>query len=266
MRLIIETDDPRLRNSNFTDMDADYLTAFLSAATAAIENYCGRIFHKTTYSQVLTSGLYGKVLLPQFPVVAIHSVASSQAAAVAVKHTGSTSAAVYLGSDSALFRSVTLGVKSSNSLAYASYPTIGSLATAVGLLSGWTATVADNYSSFPTLDLVAEFFGSATAEIDLPIWIEDDASYSVNSAAGILMGLGRHGQYRIEWEAGYTTIPDDLKNVCFDICKNMFSEGASELQSVSLGNYSYTLALNTLDRMPITARQILDSYRSGGNQ
>lgn len=67
---------------------------------------------------------------------------------------------------------------------------------------------------------------------------------------------------RIVWQGGYSTIPQDLCQVEAAIVKSLWNDKNLLLTSEKIGYVEYTKALINLDRVPMTERRILDSYRN----
>lgn len=84
---------------------------------------------------------------------------------------------------------------------------------------------------------------------------------------GKLLGTERQGQgnIRIAYTAGFATIPGDLVVAVAQIVAAMraWAEKGNQLQSETLGSYTYALAAQVLNTMPAlgSTRQLLAKYR-----
>lgn len=98
-------------------------------------------------------------------------------------------------------------------------------------------------------------------------WDEIDSEYyhivqpgreKIFKIGGFSLGTNN---YRITYNAGYTTIPHDLVTVVHDLVKKYYNDRlGSQMRSESLGEYSYTRFENDLRALGID--RILDMYRA----
>lgn len=68
---------------------------------------------------------------------------------------------------------------------------------------------------------------------------------------------------KIVYQAGYTTVPDDLKLAALQFCQELFRDARNgkKIQSERLGDYSYSLMTNNSVESLLDARRVLASYR-----
>lgn len=253
------------------DLNAARVNAALDAASQAIANACGgRLFEVTTYRQWLDG--YGDELLylPHWPIVRLYGCSTYAQDAIEVKFTGTGQhAQIMTEAAQVVLLSVASGVETETELTYAAYPTLGTLATAIAAVTGWTATVASGLSNYPSAWIrngVSLFCLSPdTADLEIPDETNEaqavaESDRAVRRLGGIGWPDGRSNVYA-HWKAGYTlpvdgngheslttagTVPEDLQAVCNMIAKGLLdaaSQNQGGLQSESIGgDYSYSIS------------------------
>lgn len=258
---LIEATSPYLHKLGTltTDQQAT-VTELIKAATAAIQKYCRRSFILQSYDEVQATGELGWAFLNHYPIVSVQRIFTSQAALLKVQNSAATSANVSTTPTALRLTDVTNGVVTTASLSFNQYATLGSLATAIAALPGWSASVQTGYQFFRSGDLVQGLFRSATSQASLPLWIDDDAGDArLDYEAGYV--CCRTDEFRIQYTAGFEVIPEDLQQVCANLVANLFDSSQGTMQSETLGDYSYTVSLSSIDTLPLRDRQILSMYR-----
>jgi len=135
-----------------------YLAFLISAASDAVRLACRRDFTLGAYVEYHSGGIYIRepLRLRQFPVTEISRVAASPRPALLVQNVDSNTnqrATVETTSTALRLLRIASAVLTSSDLLYATYPTIGALASAVnGLGHGWSATVRENFANWPSAD------------------------------------------------------------------------------------------------------------------
>lgn len=243
--------------------DSIYLSRLISAASTAIEAYCMRRFTAQNFTEVYSgSGLpYAEIQLANYPVLAISRIATSPQPVLIIRNTSAVNqrATVATTTTGLSLTRLAAGVSSTATVAFASYLTLDLLAAAViAVGSGWTASVASGYGSFPSADLLP-LQGAATAVSTsggacLELYTEDSPAWSVSSGVGwrldadvgYLVGSWPQGRLniRVDYRAGYDTIPQDVQEACVQYVQDLYQAGLinSNVKSASIGPFSYTLA------------------------
>lgn len=254
-----------------TAADEDRLTALIASASNAIERYTHRYFERAERDQVFYNRTWD-ILLPAYPIDYVARVCIQPTDVLTIRATGEV-ATFGVGESALNLRRVVSGVSSSTALSFATYPTLAALAAAMP--TGFTATVASGYGAYPSADLVRKQ-GNCKYGAALAIWIDGSGTYHVDAKRGILSLRGQsplhqwladsegfeHDQVRVVWSGGYATVPDDLQDVCAQLVAAAFKPNKSGLvQSESLGEYSYSVSIADVERLPITARRVLQSYK-----
>ena len=284
--------DPLLAKYNFQPQQETQITNLITAVDALMDRYTGRMLAQGTYDRKLKVLTTGDVHLTAYPVQQINRVLSDRDSALSVTSTAvewsvSTSWAnggVYL----TWFNS---GTWSNETLTYAEYPTVSQMATAISGVSTFTCTV-QGYGPYPSSDLISgiNINGQAgtTSNNTLMIWKQTNSMFEVLEDAGILRlgeqplgnpggfmatgggygfsGFGgrRHnhrGYVRVVWQGGFDPYPEDLCYCAAELVGWIYNGKNNALTSESYGaDYSYVLRIDP-KRIPITSKQILDSYK-----
>jgi hypothetical protein len=263
---LINYDSEYLADQNIEEADISRVNAFCESATAEVERIANRHFLEANYDEVATADLTGSILLAQFPLVRVARVYSTTRQALSIQNTDSTvTNATYYTDSTGLNLSYTAsGADATSTLSWESNPTIADLATAInGVGNGWTSGVLDNYDAYATRDLVGDQYGEAKSLNQIRIWAQTGARWMVaDKGKALLTGeFGKGDAVRIKYTAGFANAPEDVKKIVAEVVKDMFSGGQSQLQSESLGDYSYSLAQGAVGRLAVTSRDILASYK-----
>lgn len=265
MANLITYNSPYLNSLNITEAEVGTAVAAIKAASEAIERYCNRRFALANYSQLLNTTQDGYAVLRNFPVAYLSGVYDHLEDVLDVENTGAgvTNAAVYTSADSLTLTHTAGGTVSSTTLSYADYPTATTMAAAVVALgSGWTATTVEDYATYPTALIWEGQHIDATAGGGcVQAWENGGIEVVVDFENGIVKHLPRYSRIRIDYRAGFATIPEPIQQVTANLVGNMFDEKHRGIISERLGDYNYTLSATAFDRMPIQDRQILDLYR-----
>lgn len=268
MPAYIEWDSAYLARLSLLAADQTRVEAEIEAKSAAIDKYLGRFIVKAEYDQVFLNRTY-EILLPAYPVDYVARVMTSKVDVATL--TGSSAVSTFGVSSTALkLVKIVNGARTTTSLSFASYPTLSQLAAAATAVSGWSMTVASDYQSYPSTDLVEGQTGSAKHGAAISLWT-DGSNYEVDARRGAVNLRGNWSsawladscyqpeQVRIVWTGGYDPIPTDLQQICADLVASDWDKSKSrQLVSESLGEYSYTLDVASL---PLSSKTILSKYK-----
>lgn len=218
------------------------LAMFVTAASAAIERFTGRIFGAANYAEMVDVTPDGWAATTQYPVSALTAYGQGTDG---LRTRGPALA-------TATITGTAMELSTGSSLALATHTTLTALAAAVDAVSGWDAEVRGE-------GVTASARLARTASIDAgAVWAEFVAYSSVLDVAQVDYDIGRlrvrrtsEEQIRLEYSAGWATIPSDVQFACGRLVRWMFdrasqpagSEGA--LSAVSLGDLSYSFAAST---------------------
>lgn len=256
--------DPLLTRFGFTDQTKT--EAIITAVDAALDRYCGRNLAEATHDRVCTVLGTGDVHLKAYPVSKVLRVLNERVEVLTITATGT------IGIANTMTGAITLqnlsgGTLVSTVLAYADYPTLSELATAIGNVSGFDASVASDYTDYPSTDLVAgqhwQGGTNGTQHMLFSIWCGDGGSYDCDHATGILhLGFRSYPQCRVQWIGGYASYPDDLKMVVAEMVGSVAKGQYGTITGESFGGeYSYTIGSIDVRALPVTMRSVIDSYK-----
>lgn len=251
-----------------------YLSSLITAASDSIRRVCNRDFSQATYTEYYSGGIYIRepLRLRQFPVLEITRVATNPRPALQVQNvdSGTNQRATVETTTTALrlFR-IASATPVTNDLAYATYPTISSMAAAVNALgAGWSAQTIDQFANWPVADLkplqgaVTALFGGRQLELyteDLQPFVTwppgdpwgEEAGYQsfsgwrLDDETGELYGRFPRGQLnvRIDYSAGFATIPQAIQEACVQLVADLYNAGLvnTTLKKARLGSGSFEL-------------------------
>jgi hypothetical protein len=160
------------RRLEIDDTDSDtVLTEIINQVSAQIEAITGRQFKARDRRDWLNGANQREIRLPHFPVQHVSRIAFGVANALSVTFAAGSNIRATAGvfrdpesPDGGGLRLQTVnasGVVTTNSLTFADYPSVSTLAAGVNLIGGWTATVLSNQ---PSADLHASGGGSALGQ------------------------------------------------------------------------------------------------------
>jgi hypothetical protein len=275
------------------------LPTAIGAASAAIERWCNRAFGRASYAEVLDLGHDGAAILRAWPVASVSRLALGLTDAITITHATATRATVapsYPAGDDprALPSGLTLtavaaGSSSSSTITFADEPTVAELAAAiVALGGGWSAEVLGGLGPWASADLWADGPVRATgAGATIGAFAADlePGEATVDRPAGIVRLVGTRRSWdpwldgndpgamvvagdrlRVEYAAGYSTIPADVQAATVEAAKALILGQATDptLESERGLNYSYQLRASAdlaVAGLPADVLRALSSYR-----
>ena len=278
--------------SSYTGTDDNILTDIITSASAFIDNYCGVAnggFATQTYDELYHGTGDNLLFLVNHPVQTISRIATTTLPALSIHNTdpdmGCRATVQVVGTPSNSFNmnsqyastGITLtyiksAVTTTNTLTWASYPTVTQLVAAINALgNNWTALVQGGFGSWSTTDIRASqgAFGArvVTAYLwihwyDIPWWRLNEQTGEVYSPMGFARGWGN---WRVIYNAGYSTFPDDLTQaLCELVVATYYARivNANILtQSIGPG-YSYTQAVKEgFEGLSVLAKKTLLWYK-----
>lgn len=160
------------RQMGLTATGPDARTSYaITIASKAIEAFCGRTFALTTRRQWLDGTGFDRMLLLEWPITALNGVAISGLESITISSTFTQAAAstTDTGMNLAWFDSA--GDSQSSTLAFATYKTMTTLAAAVNLVTGWTATVLSGCGAYPTVLLKPWMSGPCSTSTTISFFV-----------------------------------------------------------------------------------------------
>lgn len=265
-----------------SSLDDDDRAALVLAASLACERHCGRTLGLADRDEVhRPDGRTGAFWLRSRPVASISRIAARKQAVLTVRNTDVSipAADVSLTTTGDItfptivglrLRHYAAGATVSNTLTFATYPTVATLAAAINLIgNGWTSEVASGYSGWATADLARDLGAKGAlapgfAEIRAFVELLDPLETDPWSGLVRVPRRSLPPEVRVTYTAGWATadVPSDLKRACISVAKSL-SAGALKgaFRREKLGDREYELADAASLAMPPTAASLLASYR-----
>jgi hypothetical protein len=236
-----------LNNINLTANETTTLGALVTAVSKAIVKYCRRDFASTAYDELYSGNGQRRLILRQFPIQSIQSVRYRPVTVFKIQNTDTTTnqqARVSVNATGLTLVRVASGVSTTDtSVTFAGNVTLGAMATAViALGAGWTAQVvgdANDYTKWPSADMyvansTGEQQGALTcrgAFAELKMHTNELAGFSFAARSGWLLRAIPYtdpellrpedlvwspgiNNFRVQYTAGYATIPEDIQEAC----------------------------------------------------
>jgi hypothetical protein len=269
MSALITYNSPLLMKAGITPENRANAVQAIRAASMAIERYCKRVFALTNHDEVHHAGQFGTVFLNNFPVTQITRVFNHHVLAFTPSNSVAVAANFNTTPESLLLTATANGATTTSTLDYATYPTLTALAAAVnGLGNGWAASIPTNptnLGAYSSADLVANQWGEQGRGIAM--WMEKKGRHFRYDAKGgiIQTQFHRSEPLRFQYQAGFAVIPEDIQQICANLTAYFMDPKNGGILIEMLGEYSYTLAATTIDRLPIQDKQVLDMYRDRKN-
>jgi hypothetical protein len=251
---------------------AERLIRYIAATIAFAEKFCRRKFALADYTDIGISADDGSFVLRNNPLQAIWRVCCGWGNYVTISGPAGAQIANYSTDHSG---NLYLNSVSSGTPARVVLPLTGTLqdlATAING-AGWVSTIQSNYGSFPAADVVPGQYGSATmaavgySPAQVYVWqdyqgVFDSIAPGQNAAPitcpGVVQGLPRFVQTRVDYRGGFATLPSDLAQCLSNITISQYN-GGRELKTESLQGWSYTYFEQ--DELTMSDKKILSQYR-----
>ena len=263
-----------------TDQD-DWLTDLINATTERIERETGLRFAATDYVYWHSGRGERDIVLPQYPIIRLNAAACGVRNGISVAYSGSAIFAQVAVSTTGIRLSTTAtdGTVTATDIAWSSYPTLSTVVAAIDAVSGWTASLSgndglakharpgttDTKRQTATLEVADDYTHATLFDAEAGLVALGDGAYAFDVyggggyASGPAVAYGRQN-IMVDYRAGYETIPADLDQIAREFAAGMYYGAStnSNLQSESLGSYSYSLA----DKTTITdgMRAVLARY------
>jgi hypothetical protein len=243
----------------------------IDAASEIIELYCRRTFSLTSYDE-LVSGRPDEILrLKQFPIVSVTRIAATNGAALKIVNENATlnqRATVRITSTGLVLTRVAAGVSSSDSsILWSGHATLQSVANAVTALgNGWKGTVVTGYASWPPTDLrpLGVALTAMTKPAELVIHDECVAAARIDADAGFIHGRfpTGNGNLRVEYSAGFSTIPEAVQQACAMLVAQWYAEGKHDAARRFDGLGDAQFSRFPPEGLPEAVRRLLAPWRN----
>ncbi|GIW79439.1 MAG: hypothetical protein KatS3mg105_1246 [Gemmatales bacterium] len=281
---LITLDRARQNLPASTNDDEPVIATLITSASRAVERFCRRVFVATPFDETYDGTGETRLYLRQFPVIRIDRVRNGLKTVLRIKNgqTANEQARVSVSDTGLSLVRVSGGVPTTATIAFAANPTLSTVKDAVVALgNGWQAEVASGFATWPSADLRPQgAFDAAGRFADIRMHTAELTNYSTDHEHGVLfrrvdgpfasaehvtiwpIGVGR---YRIEYTAGFTTVPEDVQEATAQLVATFFKElGRNQnLQTESVvSTHSYNAVRDNSRTLPRSIRVLLLPYRN----
>lgn len=256
-----------------TSADDDTINILITAASRAIEGFCQRCFVSAAYDELYDGNARCRLILRQYPLISVQSVRHCPATVLKVTNTSTTvnqQARVSVTSTGLTLIRVASGVATSNSITFAGNATLTALASAITAVgNGWSAQVVGSYGSWPSADLRAPqgALNACGQYAELKLHASELTDFQADLQHGWLARAcpwpEGAGNFRVQYTAGYTTVPEDVQEACAELVASWFQQRGRDLSLASedtAGTYRYQAEGN--DQLPRRIQALLQPYRN----
>ncbi len=250
--------------------DDTAINTLITACSKAIVRYCKREFVSQSFDELYSGRGERMLVLRNYPVVSVQSVRYRPVVVLRITNTATgtnqQARAAVTSTGLSLVR-VASGVSTTSTVAFAGNATLSALAAAVTALgNGWSGQVTAGYEPWPSADLYPPIQGALNAAgtfAELRMHTAELAGYQVDPRRGWLLRALPYSDpelfhpddlvwpdgvnnFRVQYTAGYATVPEDVQEACAQLVAYHFRLGPRETPTVTIP--------------PIIAR-LLDAYR-----
>jgi hypothetical protein len=295
---LIDLDFARQHIPTSVDTDEPAIATLITSASQAVRRYCRRDFNQQTYDELYNGLGDRRLVLRQYPILSLQSVRYRPVVVLKIQNTlANTPIARVLVTNVGLTLTwTTSGVVNTNtSVTYTANPTIIAMQNAVNALgNGWSA-VGAGYDQWPSADIycpngVSGSSGALPASVgaltaagqfaELRMHTYELAGYQTDQRRGWLLRAIPYtdpellhpedliwppgiNNFRIQYTAGYATIPEDVQEACAELVQSWFVQRGRDLtlaRESFQGSNMYTVQPNQA-QLPQRIRAILRPYR-----
>ena len=243
----------------------DIITTLRAQVDKFVKNYCRRDFESASFSEIHDGDGSNILWVNEFPITAITRLSIGTQDVMSVNNSSEYNYAT-VSSDGT---NLTLSLNGSDTtIAYADYATIALLIAQINATgSGWSATVSNtDFNSFASTEIVNTYGQSCLDEQTAYLGVRNanQSEFKVDTGTGKIINSNyfAHGNQNvyITYTAGYSTIPEDLKQAVLIFIKYLYAvwlENSFGLLGYKIDDISkYDLA-----NIPSQVRTILGSYK-----
>lgn len=257
-----------LPTANVTGGSADdtAINTLITACSKQLEKFCRRTFASAAYDELYSGTGRRMLILHNFPVVSVQSVRFRPTSVLKIRNTNAgvvQKARVSVSATNVTLTEIASGVTTTTNKAIASYATLGAMAAQINAVTGWEAQVPPGYENWPTTDLYPPIQGAQNAAgvfCDLRIHAEELTGFQIDPARGYLMRsivstdpdfvlpydpIWPRGllNFRVQYTAGYGTIPEDVQEACAQMVAAYFRLDAREIAGTPIPASARALVL-----------------------
>jgi hypothetical protein len=277
------------------------IQTLVTAASDAIAKYCRRDFYSRSYDELYNGNGGRTLLMRQYPIQSVKSVRYRPVTVLKVINNNTLlnqQARVQVTSTGVTLTAVASGVLTTTNLTFAGNPTLANMATVITAQgSGWSAQVVGDfggdYGLWPSADLyVTPSFGDGITSqgnltargmnAELKMHTYELAGYQFDPRGWLLRAIPytdpelMHPEnlvwppginnFRIQYTAGYTTIPESVQMACAEWVEYLYYETQRNpniltTASAPSGGTATSTTYAALDSPPQNVLNALKPYR-----
>lgn len=262
----------------------------MNAVEKFVNTYCNRNFESASYKEVIRDYRGGDIVLKNFPVTAISKMSRGLTDVILISNSNSYSIANVSVTSTAV--SLTYNTTTST-VDFATYTTLTDIVTQINTLgNGWSASLANSdFGSILSTELVEDFGQNALNPYQVYLGIiETNVFYTLLDDSGVVISGFYDDRYQyneytnttqgeyyrsrvyrnlyVNYTAGYTTIPVDLKDGMLKLIKYWYTQLSNSsvgIKSFSIDDYAVTYAGSTSmsgSSLPGDIKTIFDLYKN----
>jgi len=230
--------------------DTTLLDDFRSRVDAFVKTYTKRAIEAADYS-----GLYGfnngVVALPDFPINSITTFTTNIADGI-----GMVNSSYYI---TLKYDGTTFTFSDGNTILKSAVTLISDLVTAINAVdNGTTATANTEYAAL-SVDRILEFNPKTVNTYQIKIYSYNIVDYDTVESLGLIYPSVESGTAYISYNAGYATVPEDLKQATLMIIKSMYDRWLENAEDQN--RYRLNDIYKFYDEIPDKAKMTLDAYK-----
>ncbi len=296
---LITLDRAYLNLQGATNID-NLVGTLVTAASDGIIKYCKRDFYVRAYDELYDGNGGRELHLREYPVQSVQSVRYRPVTVLKVinNFTSNQQCRVQVTSTGLTLTRVASGVTTTNNLTFAGNVTLQAMATAItALANGWTAQVvgdaAGDYGLWPSADLyVPPSFGDGTTSqgnltargqnAELKMHTYELAGYQFDPRGILLRAIPYsdpellHAEdlvwppgirnFRVQYTAGYNTIPESVQEACAKWVEFMYYEtqrnpGITNQATAPAGGTATSTSFAPIGSPPPSIKTLLAPYK-----
>jgi hypothetical protein len=242
---LIDLNRARQNLPSVQNTDEPLIATLITAVSRQIQKYCRRDFVQAAYDELYNGNGDRRLLLPEYPIVSVQSVRYRPVTVLkAINNLANTpQARVSVNPTGLTLQTVTAGVALTQTVSFASNPTLLALVSAINALgNGWSAQ-STGYDQWPSADLRTPQ-GALTAAgqyAELKLHTYELAGYQIDETRGWLLRAIPYtdpellhpedliwpvgiNNFRIQYTAGYATVPEGVQEACAEWVALLFNQ------------------------------------------
>lgn len=255
---------------NYPSADDSLGTNILSAVDNLIKKRLGRDIESTSLDEYYSGNGYTTMRLRQYPIISVQAIRWNYYPLLNIRYTDTTAhvATINVTASGLVLTSTKNASTTTTTLAFATYTTISALADAINAVSNWSAVYGSNYGGWATSDLKPQGVYDALRSVArIQSHVHYLGDFTIREECGEIylpQGFARGiNNYRIQATCGYASVPEAIVQLAAELFASVYNGRGmnTNLQSESLGSYSYTLAAEKAwNQLSIAAKETVRLY------